>query len=86
MCGPCNDFQHRHGFRLSYEDRAKLDAEPWCYICGTQDNLVIDHCHQTNLIRGYLCDTHNTALGKFHDSITELTMAIEYLTTYETIN
>jgi len=86
MCQACNDLQSKYGFRLTYADREKLDAQPWCYICGTQDNLVIDHCHKTDLIRGYLCDIHNTALGKFHDSITELTMAIDYLTTYEIID
>ena len=86
QCSTCIDFQHKYGFRLTYADRAKLDAEPWCYICATQDNLVIDHCHKTNEVRGYLCNQHNTALGKFHDSITELQMAIEYLTPYETTN
>ena len=74
----------RHGFRLTYEDRAKLNAAPWCQICGTQNNLQIDHCHKTNVIRGYLCREHNTGIARFHDDITELIMAIEYLIPYET--
>lgn len=30
-------------------------------------------------LRGLLCSSHNTGLGKFHDSIEELEAAIEYL-------
>lgn len=55
-----------------------------CAICGKPPKdggrrLSIDHCHETNVIRGLLCDAHNIGLGMFHDSITELQSAIDYL-------
>ena len=56
-----------------------------CAICGTLDSKChsgrfhIDHCHKTKKIRGLLCTTCNTALGKFHDSTQLLQNAIHYL-------
>jgi Recombination endonuclease VII len=40
---------------------------------------VIDHCHQTGIVRGRLCHGHNWGLGHFHDNPDELRGAIEYL-------
>ncbi len=57
-----------------------LNARPWCAICGTQEDLVVDHCHTTNKIRGYLCDNHNKAVGLLQEDITFFHMAIDYLT------
>lgn len=39
----------------------------------------IDHNHDTGRVRGLLCSTCNTALGKFKDSVAVLSSAIEYL-------
>lgn len=52
-----------------------------CIICGgpSDRDLVIDHCHTSNKIRGLLCGPHNAALGLFNDSIEELEAAIKYL-------
>lgn len=41
--------------------------------------LSIDHCHKTGLVRGLLCHSCNTALGKFKDDIQMMKQAIEYL-------
>lgn len=41
--------------------------------------LCIDHCHKTNKVRGLLCHSCNTALGKFKDSPVNLYRAIRYL-------
>ena len=79
QCDSCCNFNKRHGFRLTYEDRAFLNAAPWCALCGTQEDLHIDHCHKTNRIRGYLCEGHNQAIGKFGDDPTLLLFAIHYL-------
>lgn len=46
---------------------------------GTKKHFAIDHCHKTNKIRGLLCNTCNTGLGLFNDSVERLTEAIEYL-------
>lgn len=35
----------------------------FCHICGSLSDLVIDHNHNTGLIRGILCRSCNTKLG-----------------------
>jgi len=60
-----------------------------CEICGNEETrknpdgrttrLCIDHCHKTEKIRGMLCHSCNTGIGKFKDDIELLQKAIEYL-------
>lgn len=50
-----------------------------CEICGSADNLYLDHDHKSGDIRGTLCCACNSALGKFRDSEEILLRAIEYL-------
>jgi len=50
-----------------------------CAICGTKNNLVIDHDHRSKLIRGVLCGKCNPALGMFRDSPRLLKRAAKYL-------
>ena len=42
-------------------------------------NLAVDHCHETNQIRGLLCQKCNQALGLLGDNIVNFTSAIKYL-------
>jgi len=42
-------------------------------------NLVIDHCHTTDTIRGLLCNKCNMGLGYFQDDPNLLMMAATYL-------
>ena len=41
---------------------------------------VIDHCHDTETFRGWLCHSCNRALGGFNDNVDILKRAIKYLT------
>jgi hypothetical protein len=51
-----------------------------CAICTrTGVDLVVDHDHTTGTIRGLLCNTCNTGLGKLGDSIETLRRAVKYL-------
>ena len=62
-----------------------------CAICGidraTFKNmklpLCVDHDHETNKIRGLLCNKCNSLLGLANDNIEILTEAIKYLNKYE---
>lgn len=53
-----------------------------CAICKNTEagrQLALDHCHQTNTIRGLLCTKCNTGLGLLGDSIDGIQSALDYL-------
>lgn len=56
-----------------------------CAICRLPNydqsgrRMHVDHCHETGKVRGILCSSCNTALGKFKDNTNYLERAIEYL-------
>ncbi len=54
-----------------------------CQICGKSEadgvKLVVDHCHQTNKLRGILCRGCNASLGQLGDTLESIQNAIEYL-------
>ena len=39
-----------------------------CQSCGSFERLVIDHCHNSNRVRGCLCNDCNLALGFLKDN------------------
>ena len=54
-----------------------------CYLCGSPDHLCVDHCHETEEIRGILCKSCNSAIGKLGDNEAGLLRAIAYLKDYK---
>ncbi len=51
-----------------------------CAICFKEfDVLFVDHCHDTDKIRGLLCSNCNSALGLLGDSLKNLESASKYL-------
>ena len=50
-----------------------------CQICGSTENLVIDHSHQSGRIRGMLCNSCNKGLGFFRDNPCYLSRASDYV-------
>ena len=56
-----------------------------CAICETSDpggrynKFHVDHCHNTEKVRGLLCHRCNYALGYFQDNSSNLLRAIQYL-------
>jgi hypothetical protein len=73
----------KFGISLIQYNRLLSEQNHVCYICkGTDDysdNLAVDHCHKTNIVRGLLCRDCNRALGQFRDNVDNLQRAIEYL-------
>lgn len=53
-----------------------------CVICGSTEELVVDHCHKTNVVRGMLCNHCNRGLGHFKDDPELLEFAKIYLLGY----
>lgn len=50
-----------------------------CQICGKKEDLVVDHNHKTNIVRGILCNHCNRGIGHFLDNESLLKSAIKYL-------
>lgn len=75
----------KYGISIVDYDNLFEDQGGRCAICGSEDSrngnrgLVVDHDHATGQVRGLLCGTCNTALGKFRDDPTILLSAISYL-------
>lgn len=65
-------YKLKHKYKISIEDYELLliKQEGVCAICKQPENkaihgfLAVDHCHQTEKIRGLLCFDCNTGLGK----------------------
>ena len=78
------DLKRRYGitvadYKVMFENQKGL-----CAICEQhQDNFkrrfCVDHCHDTGIVRGLLCDNCNSGIGKLGDDIDYLKAAIMYL-------
>lgn len=80
-------------YNLTWENYVKIleQQEYLCAICGKQlvvpgqgeyngnDTAVVDHNHETGVVRGILCRKCNKALGGFGDDISIIKKAFNYL-------
>jgi hypothetical protein len=69
-------------YRLRPEafEQAKVEQNGLCACCGQIPlEWIIDHCHDTGLVRGLVCRRCNNGLGSFDDDIKGLEKAIAYL-------
>lgn len=54
----------------------------YCDCCGIykgRNKLRVDHDHETNLFRGWLCENCNTGIGRLGDNEEGLKKALNYL-------
>lgn len=47
---------------------------------------VLDHCHETDTFRGWICFNCNSGLGSFSDSSETVRRAVQYLERHENAN
>ena len=85
------DRHYRRVFGISLEDVKQLlkKQDSKCLLCNKQLSLLkgrgflniahVDHCHKTGKIRGILCGSCNTSLGKLGDSIEAIEKVLKYL-------
>ena len=75
-------FNRKRTYGISEEDYTILleKCQGVCPICSSTGPLVIDHNHSTGKVRGLLCNTCNTGIGKLGDTAESLQRALDYLT------
>jgi hypothetical protein len=75
--------ERRYGITQEQFDQMLLDQNNKCKICDIEfkntKDTHIDHCHNTNYVRGLLCNGCNMALGQFYDNVELMNNAIKYL-------
>jgi len=74
-----NKIKYRYGLTPDTYAEILTGQNNLCAICKTDSDLVIDHDHVTNKVRGFLCNNCNVALGMFKDSVMLLKSGIKYL-------
>ena len=74
------DLKRLYGLSKEEYNLMLLEQDNKCAIC--RKKLVkpnVDHCHETNKVRGILCSSCNVGLGLLGDSIEGLEKVIKYL-------
>ena len=88
-CGECR--KDLEGTNMSQKVRAEwLKKKPKnipfeCPICakktiaGVTSKVVLDHNHRNGKVRGWVCDSCNTGIGRFKDDINLIKRAIKFI-------
>lgn len=73
----------KRSFGITADDYDALEIAQGgvCAICYQSDNkrLAVDHCHETNTVRGLLCQSCNLSLGRMGDDPDRLRRAAAYI-------
>jgi hypothetical protein len=80
--------RHHYGIDAAWYEQQLAKQNGVCAICrkpenktmnGTLLRLAVDHCHDTGLVRGLLCQACNRGIGCFSHDVATLRSAIDYL-------
>lgn len=77
-----NRLRFDYGITLEEYNSLAEKQEYLCAICRKppiRRVLAVDHCHNSDRVRGLLCDLCNMGLGSFKDDLLILESAIKYL-------
>jgi hypothetical protein len=78
----------KFGITEAEYERRVIEQKGLCAICGQPEkavlsgkvkNLAVDHCHETDTVRGLLCCSCNRGIGMFRDNSDLLLAAADYL-------
>ena len=85
-CKSCQHLMHKYKITTPERDRILVSQDNRCMICnveisfnGTKSKANVDHCHNSGIVRGILCNSCNTAIGSLRDDTSILQNAIKYL-------
>jgi len=79
----CNSARVRTVLRRKHIKRHGLPSGK-CAICDKR-NLVFDHCHSTNMFRGWICRACNSGIGKMGDTYRDVQIRADYLKCFEAV-
>lgn len=80
--------QLRWSFGITIEDYERMFVQQngVCAVCSSppaaKKALAVDHCHESGLIRGLLCDPCNTALGLLRECPTRMDALKAYINNF----
>ncbi len=82
--GYMRHLEKKFGITVADYDDMYIEQGGRCAICGTHQSelskrFCVDHNHDTDNVRGLLCDRCNTGIGRFKDNINLLQNAVKYL-------
>jgi hypothetical protein len=82
-----SEYRRKYGISLEQYDEMLKAQQGVCGICATSCdtgmNLAVDHCHDTNKVRGLLCHNCNRALRLFKDKPEVIQSAVDYIREYK---
>jgi len=77
--------QREYGITLAEYEALLVAQDGGCAICGVKnpagrwDKWHVDHCHDSQKVRGVLCSSCNHGIGQFKDDPALLRRAADYL-------
>jgi hypothetical protein len=72
--------KYKYGITIQDYNNMYSNQQGLCKICGDHYvKLFVDHCHDSQAVRGLLCHHCNTLLGMSKDRVDILNRAILYL-------
>jgi hypothetical protein len=79
-CRPQASRLATYGLTIANFEEMAANQRGRCAICNKRpDALVVDHCHETGVVRGLLCGPCNRAIGVLGDNAQGLGRAFAYL-------
>lgn len=78
----------KYGITVEQYDEMLEEQGGVCACCGTDDpgrdgSFYVDHCHDSEDVRGLLCHKCNSGIGYLGDNVDGVWQAILYLVKYE---
>lgn len=70
--------KRKYGLTPDEVEAMRVAQEGRCLICRTECELFVDHCHETGRVRGMLCPSCNTFLGRVEANPEILLRMAEY--------
>ena len=77
VCRPCKTDHAKNLYNLAKIHSRPVDSK--CMCCGRIDKLHLDHCHNTEKFRGWVCKNCNVGIGHLGDKIEGIERALKYL-------